>query len=466
MVQTQRTAPLGQESVTQRVIKLLVFQEIDRKEGSSALKLSRREGGCSTSSLRATWISKTGVGPSTPRAPPLRRREVWVWIPQANRALEAACAQELPCARRWNDGNPKATDPALAGVAAGHGAPGGRGLGGREPHALPYSLEARPAAGCSAGGFRHLPGVGDFSQLDTSSETSGGGSTSDTQEDMLEELLDNMVLAPAPNGQTPSLAVAPEPHPQLLLSPSLDSPAPCPNLELPENPLRLLLVPEEEWEFEVTAFYRGRQVFQQTISCPGGLRLVGSEVADSMLPGQPITLPDPGLFLTDRGVTGYVRRVLSCLGGGLALRRAGQWLWAQRLGHCHTYWAMGEELLPSSGHGADGEVPKDKEGSVFNLGPFVADLITFIEGGSRSPRYTLWFCIGEPWPQDQPWTKRLVMVKVVPTCLRALLDMARSGGASSLENTVDLHISNSHPLSLTCDQYKAYLQDLVEDMDF
>lgn len=44
--------------------------------------------------------------------------------------------------------------------------------------------------------------------------------------------------------------------------------------------------------------------------------------------------------------------------------------------------------------------------------------------------------------------------------------MARAGGASSLENTVDLHISNSHPLSLTSEQYKAYLQDLVEDMDF
>jgi interferon regulatory factor 3 len=56
--------------------------------------------------------------------------------------------------------------------------------------------------------------------------------------------------------------------------------------------------------------------------------------------------------------------------------------------------------------------------------------------------------------------------QVVPTCLKALLDMARSGGASSLENTVDLHISNSQPLSLTSDQYKAYLQDLVEDMEF
>lgn len=58
------------------------------------------------------------------------------------------------------------------------------------------------------------------------------------------------------------------------------------------------------------------------------------------------------------------------------------------------------------------------------------------------------------------------LLQVVPTCLRALLDMARSGGASSLENTVDLHISNSYPLTLTSDQYKAYLQDLVEDMDF
>lgn len=121
----------------------------------------------------------------------------------------------------------------------------------------------------------------------------------------------------------------------------------------------------------MTAFYRGRQVFQQTVFCPNGLRLVGSEAGDGTLPGQPVTLPDPGVFLTDRGVVGYVRRVLSSLGGGLALWRAGQWLWAQRLGHCHTYWALGEELHPDSGHGHDGEVPKDKEGSVFDLRPFV-----------------------------------------------------------------------------------------------
>ncbi|KAI2592322.1 interferon regulatory factor 3 [Homo sapiens] len=148
-----------------------------------------------------------------------------------------------------------------------------------------------------------------------------------------------MVLAPLPDPGPPSLAVAPEPCPQPLRSPSLDNPTPFPNLGPSENPLKRLLVPGE-------------------------------------------------------------------------------------------------------------------------------DLITFTEGSGRSPRYALWFCVGESWPQDQPWTKRLVMVKVVPTCLRALVEMARVGGASSLENTVDLHISNSHPLSLTSDQYKAYLQDLVEGMDF
>nr|XP_040135724.1 interferon regulatory factor 3 isoform X2 [Ictidomys tridecemlineatus] len=181
-------------------------------------------------------------------------------------------------------------------------------------------------------------GTGDFSQVDTSPDTSGGGSTSDTQEDIL-ELLNDMILAPAPDTGPPGLGVVPEHCSQLLLSPNLENPMPCPNLAPPENPLKRLLVPEEH-------------------------------------------------------------------------------------------------------------------------------LISFMEGSRRSPRYTLWFCIGESWPQDKPWVKRLVMVKVVPTCLRALLDMARSGGASSLENTIDLHISNSHPLSLTSDQYKAYLQDLVEDMDF
>lgn len=257
-----------------------------------------------------------------------------------------------------------------------------------------------------------ISGAGNLPELDTFPDTNGRYSTSDTQEDTLEELLGDMVLTPFPDEGPSSLVVVPEQTPPLLLSPTIDLPAPCPNSEPPENPLKRLLVPDEEWEFEVTAFYRGRQVFQQTVSCPRGLRLVAAAGGDTMLPGQPIILPDPGVLVTDKTVMGYVRRVLSCLGGGLALWRAGQQLWARRLGHCHTYWALGEELLPDSSPRPGGEVPKDEDGDLFDLRPFVSDLIAFIKGSRHSPRYTLWFCVGEPWPQDQPWTKKLVMLKV------------------------------------------------------
>lgn len=40
----------------------------------------------------------------------------------------------------------------------------------------------------------------------------------------------------------------------------------------------------------------------------------------------------------------------------------------------------------------------------------------------------------------------------VPMRLRTLLDMAQLGGAFSLERSVGLCISNSHPLPLTLDQ--------------
>ncbi|KAM6223633.1 interferon regulatory factor 3 [Rhynchocyon petersi] len=305
------------------------------------------------------------------------------------------------------------------------------------------------------------PGIRDFPEVDTSPDPNDRGSTPDAHEDILEELMNDMALDLVPSQAPSGLAVAPEQPPEFMVNPGPNicnlsaNPVPL------ENPLRQLLIPEDEWEFDITAFYRGRQVFQQTAFCPGGLQLVGSELAKRTLPGQLLVLPDPEVALRDKLAVDYVRRVLSSLGGGLALQRVGQQLWAQRLGHCATFWVTGEEQLPNGTHS---EVPKDSWGVVLDLGPFVADLINFINGSKQSPRYTLWFCIGQPWPQEEPWTKRLVMVKVVPTCLRVLLDMAQAGGASSLE-TVDLHISNSLPLSLTSDQFKACLQDLM-DVDF
>lgn len=68
---------------------------------------------------------------------------------------------------------------------------------------------------------------------------------SSLQEDGLEELLSDMALASFPDEGPSSLPVVPEQSPPFLLSPSLDIPAPCPDLQPLENPLRQLLVPQE-----------------------------------------------------------------------------------------------------------------------------------------------------------------------------------------------------------------------------
>ncbi|KAJ8777224.1 hypothetical protein J1605_014607 [Eschrichtius robustus] len=69
--------------------------------------------------------------------------------------------------------------------------------------------------------------------------------------------------------------------------------------------------------------------------------------------------------------------------------------------------------------------------------------------------------MGTPKPRILPWPVWQLDLRQ-PT----LPDMAHLEGTSSLGHTLDLHISNSHLVSLTLNQYKAYLQDLVKDMDF
>lgn len=76
-----------------------------------------------------------------------------------------------------------------------------------------------------------ISGAGNLPELDTFPDTNGRYSTSDTQEDTLEELLGDMVLTPFPDEGPSSLVVVPEQTPPLLLSPTIDLPAPCPNSE-------------------------------------------------------------------------------------------------------------------------------------------------------------------------------------------------------------------------------------------
>lgn len=60
-------------------------------------------------------------------------------------------AQELPCVRRLEHGNPETEDLALAGGAAGPGAAERRGLAGREPYKVQDPMETWPTTGHTDG---------------------------------------------------------------------------------------------------------------------------------------------------------------------------------------------------------------------------------------------------------------------------------------------------------------------------
>lgn len=297
------------------------------------------------------------------------------------------------------------------------------------------------------------PGVGDSPGLD---------SNPDTQEVL--ESLNDMHLASYEYRGPPGLEATSDSTCPLLMMPLSDTHVSSANCEPSDNPIILPLLPEDAWDFQVTVFYRGRQVFEHTALCPWGLRLVGPDGGDPALEGVPFILPDPSESLVDQAVKNYVTRVLQSLGGGLLLWRDKQGLCARRLGHCHTYWALGEEHLPPTCK-PEGEVPKEHGRCIFDLRHFVEGLIAFINGSQTSPHFTLWFCLGEFWPKDQPWTKKLVMVKVIPTCLQKLLELARQGGASSL-NSVELQISGGQSLSLNSEQLVASLEDLLDAMEY
>ncbi|XP_001379797.2 interferon regulatory factor 3 isoform X1 [Monodelphis domestica] len=272
-----------------------------------------------------------------------------------------------------------------------------------------------------------------------------------SQEEHIQEVLGTLTLSPA--GQQLFQEQLPR-----ALGPGLHS-----------NPLMPVFAGGLQSEYEVTAFYRGRQVLATCLACLQGLRVVGpGPVAEAWpeLDGTPLALPEPSSALTDQRAAHYVSKVLGSLGAGLALWSLQNELRAQRLGHCKVHWALGEQASP----GAPGrEVTKERDGQqVCDIPKFVNELISFLEGSHRSPQYTLWFCLGESWPTDsQPWTKKLVMVKVVPTALKALHEVAQAEGASSLkEEEIDLHISSSLSLSLAPAHLHGYLQELAHSMEW
>ncbi|XP_053496006.1 interferon regulatory factor 3 [Ictalurus furcatus] len=197
--------------------------------------------------------------------------------------------------------------------------------------------------------------------------------------------------------------------------------------------------------FMVNVYYRGRQVLNQVVENEAGFCLVFRSNPNPMAsPLAVVELPGTENIL-DQTQAQSTQEILNNL-GGLEVRREGSMLLGYRWGDSRIYWGLDKhEQSPTPR-----ALSKNNPESIYSLRDFVSGLIEFIQNRGQSPSYSLYFFLGQQWPdpKSKPWEKKLIMVEVVLTSLENLKMMAVENGATSLQSSMDLQISLEQMMEL------------------
>uniref|UniRef100_A0A3P8SP20 Interferon regulatory factor 3 n=1 Tax=Amphiprion percula TaxID=161767 RepID=A0A3P8SP20_AMPPE len=198
--------------------------------------------------------------------------------------------------------------------------------------------------------------------------------------------------------------------------------------------------------FRILVYYRGVKVSEQTVENEAGIRLVYSpELKGTVLDHESglslVSLPTPGVML-DQTQANLTQRILDKLGDGLDLGVSSHVVYGQRRGEIKAFWSFSkfdQNQQPQ-------EVSKLHPQVLYQFRDFVRGILDFING-KDSPACSLFFCLGEKWPDSRPWEKKLITVEVVLTSMEFLKNLAVDGGASSLQS-VELQMSLEEMMEL------------------
>uniref|UniRef100_A0A3Q1BS07 IRF tryptophan pentad repeat domain-containing protein n=1 Tax=Amphiprion ocellaris TaxID=80972 RepID=A0A3Q1BS07_AMPOC len=198
--------------------------------------------------------------------------------------------------------------------------------------------------------------------------------------------------------------------------------------------------------FRILVYYRGVKVSEQTVENEAGIRLVYSpELKGTVLDHESglslVSLPTPGVML-DQTQANLTQRILDKLGDGLDLGVSSHVVYGQRRGEIKAFWSFSkfdQNQQPQ-------EVSKLHPQVLYQFRDFVRGILDFING-KDSPPCSLFFCLGEKWPDSRPWEKKLITVEVVLTSMEFLKNLAVEGGASSLQS-VELQMSLEEMMEL------------------
>ncbi|XP_076843960.1 interferon regulatory factor 3 [Brachyhypopomus gauderio] len=190
--------------------------------------------------------------------------------------------------------------------------------------------------------------------------------------------------------------------------------------------------------FKVMVYYKGDKVFEQVVENEAGFRLLSRNSSFRMSDSLTVVeLPMPDSIL-DQTQAKLTRDILDNL-GGVEVKRSGGVLLGHRWGDSRVYWGLCKHE-----HGQRTRaLSKNQPEPIYFLRDFCTGLKEFMDNnGGPSPSYSLFFFLGEKWPdpRNRTWDKKLIMVEVVLTSLEILKLMAVENGASSLRS-VELQLS-------------------------
>lgn len=200
--------------------------------------------------------------------------------------------------------------------------------------------------------------------------------------------------------------------------------------------------------FRVSVYYRGVKVSDQVVPNEAGVRLIYSpDLTGTVLD------PETGLSLVslprlegilDQTQASLTQRILDNLGNGLDVGISENVIYGQRRGDVRAYWSCSK--FDSSKQPR--EISKLNPEPLYRIKDFYSGMIGFFNG-SDSPPCSLFFCLGEKWPdpENRPWERKLVVVEVAPTSMELLKNMAVEIGASSLQS-VELQMSLEEMMDL------------------
>ncbi|XP_078405466.1 interferon regulatory factor 7 [Cetorhinus maximus] len=191
-------------------------------------------------------------------------------------------------------------------------------------------------------------------------------------------------------------------------------------------------------DFDITIYYRGKEVLQSTVSNTPGCRLYYDEENEKFAQLQHVKFPSTE-EINDHQQKRFTNCLLSNMAGGLLLEYKNGDLFGRRLGKCQVFWARSE----TSENEDSQKLNRDEVVKLFSLKDFITEFIEFTQQKRGAPQCSILLCFGQQFQVGNE-KKKLILVEIVPKVCIWLIEKAHQDGVSSLTSeNVSLQISHS-----------------------